>query len=347
MQHIETITLGSDATLRDAMRVLDQTSVQIVLVVDADARLLGTCTDGDIRRALLREGELTDPVSTAMNRSPLVAKESESATNIMARMRLHGVKQMPVVSAEGRLLDLMMLSDPRKSPVTDVPVVLIVGGLGKRLRPLTEKCPKPMLKIGGRPILERIIGRFQEQGFRNFFLSVNYLGHMIEDHFGSGESFGVSIGYLREKKRLGTGGALSLLPDDVSGPAIVMNGDLITEVDFRHLVEKHQEAGAVATMCTREHRTTIPFGVVRSEEGRYVSTDEKPTLAHDINAGIYCLSEDAYRAIPKEEFYDMPTLFTDLAKAGHPCRVHRVDGLWVDIGTRTEFERAQRVFSDT
>ncbi|MFC4724465.1 nucleotidyltransferase family protein [Glycocaulis abyssi] len=346
MQDIEKVTLPSDASLRDAMRLLDQTSVQIVLVVDAHNKLAGTCTDGDIRRALLSDGSMDDPVSTAMNRSPLVAQAGEPASNILARMRLNRIRQMPVVDDNRQIVDLMMLADPRKNPDTDVPVVLIVGGLGKRLRPLTENCPKPMLKLGDRPILERTIERFHEQGFRNFFLSVNYLGHLIEDYFGTGEAFDVNIGYLREKKRLGTGGALSLIPEDVSGPIIVMNGDLITEVDFRFLLERHQETKSVATMCTREHRTTIPFGVVRSEDGRYLSTDEKPTLNHDINAGIYCLSEEAYRSTPKDEFYDMPTLFTDLVKAGHHCSVHRIDGLWLDIGTRTEFERAKRVFGE-
>lgn len=346
MQHLEKITLTPNSTLRDAMRVLDQTRVQIILVGDERRQLLGTLTDGDIRRALLREGNLEDPVSTAMNSSPLVARDSESASDIRARMRSHGIRQMPIVSDQGELLDLMMLSDPRVDLTHDVPVVLIVGGLGQRLRPLTETCPKPMLEIGGRPILERIIDRFKEQGFRNFYLSINYLGHVIEEHFGSGEKHGINVTYLRETQRMGTGGALSLLEDDLDGPIIVMNGDLITEVDFRMLADKHQASGAAATMCTREHRTTVPFGVVESEGEAYQSTIEKPTLSHRINAGIYCLSPAAYKSVPQDQFYDMPTLFSDLVSQGQPCSVHAIDGLWLDIGTKHEFDRAQRVFEE-
>lgn len=346
MRQLESITLSPEAPLREAMRVLDQTRIQIILVSDANHKLLGTLTDGDIRRALLREGNLEDPLSSAMNSKPLIAKESDSASDIRSRMRSHGIRQMPIVSDDGELLDLMMLSDPRVDLKHDVPVVLIVGGLGQRLRPLTEECPKPMLEIGGRPILERIINRFKDQGFQNFFLSVNYLGHVIEEYFGSGEKHGINVTYLREQQRMGTGGALSLLGDDVDGPIIVMNGDLITEVDFRILADKHLESGAAATMCTREHRTTVPFGVVEAEGEVYQSTVEKPTLCHRINAGIYCLSPAAYRSVPRDEFYDMPTLFSDLVAAGHTCRVHAIDGLWLDIGTKQEFDRAQHVFAE-
>jgi dTDP-glucose pyrophosphorylase len=347
MKDIQHLTLSPGAPLREAMRVLDATRVQIVLIVDADGHLVGTCTDGDIRRALLRDCTLDEPISSAMNNKPLTAVDSERTADIHSRMRLRGIRQMPIISQQGQLLDLLMLTDPRAEIAQEVPVVLIVGGLGKRLRPLTDECPKPMLEIGGRPILERIIEKFVDQGFHNFVLSVGYLGHIIEEYFGSGSRHNVNISYIREKQRMGTGGALSMLPSQTSGPIIVMNGDLITEIDFRVLLEKHTNNHACATMCTREHSTTIPFGVVETNEDRYVSTREKPILTHRINAGVYCLSDEAYRSVPKDQFYDMPTLFSDLMKDGKSCRVHPVEGLWLDIGTVHEFKRAQRVFTES
>jgi NDP-sugar pyrophosphorylase family protein len=240
-----------------------------------------------------------------------------------------------------------LLADPRSHHESRVPVVLMAGGLGRRLRPLTDTCPKPMLRLGGRPLLERIIERFIAQGFREFHISVNYLGHQIEEYFGNGERMGCSISYIRERRQLGTAGALSLLPAELEGPFVVMNGDLLTEVDFQALVKRHQDTGYAATMCVREHATTVPFGVVEmAEGGRYRAMVEKPTLVHHVNAGIYCLSREALYVVPNDRFYDMPSLFQDLDLQGRTCGVHVVGGLLLDIGTPVEFERAQDMFKD-
>lgn len=345
MHDIQQISVSPSATLREVMEVLDQTSVQIVLVVDEEQLLLGTCTDGDIRRALLAGAELESLVSEAMNKDPLVAKETEAPDQVRAMMRRKAILQVPLVDAAKRVQGLFLLADPRAGAKQNAQVVLMAGGLGKRLRPLTETCPKPMLPIGGKPLLERIISRFRDQGFTDFYIALNYLGHMIEEHFGAGDQLNVNITYLREDKQLGTAGALALLPDDAADNLIVMNGDLITELDFRALIEAHEENDAVATMCIREHRTTIPFGVVESNGSDYVSTVEKPTIVNHINAGIYCISRKALAAIPENSFYDMPTLFADLVDAGESCGVFTVRDLWYDIGTNGDYERAKRVFS--
>lgn len=331
------------ADLRDVMRVLERSRVQIALVVDDENVLLGTCTDGDVRRALLSDGDLDTPVARVMNKTPVTASDEQTQGDVIAMMRRRGLLQVPVVDRGGRVISLMLLADPRRDRMEDIPIVLMVGGMGKRLRPLTENCPKPMLEIAGRPLLERIIERFAEGGFRNFFLSINYLGHVIEEYFGSGERFDVSIEYLREDQRLGTGGALGLLPPEISGPIIVMNGDVLTDLDFRGLVDIHVDNEAAATMCIREHRTSMQFGVVEFEHERYVKTVEKPTLAHYINAGVYCVSASALDVVPRGRIYDMPEFFEDLVDQGRKCVVHKISASWLDIGSLKDFERANQM----
>lgn len=346
MHDMDKFTVSVETSLRNVMQVLDQTSVQIVLVVDDENRLLGTCTDGDIRRALLAGAEMDSVVSDAMNHDPIVAQDTEAPDQIRSMMRRNGIRQVPIVDKERHVDGLFLLADPRTSERPRAEVVLMAGGLGKRLRPLTENCPKPMLPIGGKPLLEGIVSRFRDQGFQDFYISVNFLGHMIEEHFGTGDHLDVNITYLREDRQLGTAGALALLPDDAADTLIVMNGDLITELDFRMLIDAHEESGAVATMCIREHRTTIAFGVVESEGHKYVNTVEKPTIMNHINAGIYCISKSALAMIPQDSFYDMPTLFADLVKAEQPCGVFKLRDLWYDIGTAAEYNKAKRVFGD-
>ncbi|WP_438810775.1 nucleotidyltransferase family protein [Pseudomonas laurentiana] len=217
----------------------------------------------------------------------------------------------------------------------------MAGGLGERLRPLTENCPKPMLMIAGKPILECILESFIEQGFRNFFLSVNYLASVVRDHFGDGSKWGVNICYLQEHKRLGTAGALSLLPERPQDPILVMNGDLLTHARFDNLVQFHDEHDSLATMTVREYDFQVPYGVVRMDGAAIESIDEKPVHRFFVNAGIYAISPAALDLIPPETFYDMPTLFEDLIKARKSTAAFPLREYWLDIGQIEEFERAQ------
>jgi len=341
------LRLDPDAAIIDALRVLDSSAAQIVLVTERDGKLVGTVTDGDVRRGLLNGVGLETSVSRIMNQSPRILRPRDSAAAGRAAMLRFGVHHMPVVDDDGRVVNLRFLSDLRTGGFADIPVVLMAGGLGTRLRPLTEKTPKPLLMVGTKPILERILERFVDQGFRRFYISINYLGHLIEGYFGDGSKWDVSIEYLREDQSLGTGGALSLLPDGAGDPLIVMNGDLIAEADFREIVELHTEAHVAATMCVREHRTLVPFGVVDADGGLFKNVREKPTITQRINAGIYCLSERALSVIPKNEFYDMPSLFQDLVSRDERCGVHPLVAVpWVDIGTPAELERARKSFSE-
>jgi dTDP-glucose pyrophosphorylase len=344
MHAIDPVTVSPSDSLRKVMVVIDQTRIQIALVTDASNRLVGTCTDGDIRRALLKGHELSAPVEVAMNRNPITARDGESRAEIIARMRRAKVLQVPIVDAGGVLKSVALLSDPRRHPLDEAPVVLMAGGVGSRLRPLTDNCPKPMLPIAGKPLLERILNTLRDQGFSTVYLSVNYLGHVIESYFGTGDSFGLEIAYLREDRPLGTAGALRLLPSDISSPVIVMNADILTDLDFRALLEHHTFSGNAATMCVREHRTTIPFGVVEHEDGRYIRTTEKPTLSHQINAGVYCLEAEVLNHVPAVASYDMPTLFEDLTAAGRRGGVYPIHDAWLDIGSPADYERAQMLF---
>ena len=344
---ISEIRLSQDASLKEALQVLNSSAAQIVLVTDEDNRLLGVVTDGDIRRGLLHGVDLTVPLSKVMNKTPKVLRPSDSAAAGRAAMLRYRVLHMPVVDDDGRVVNLRFLSDPRTGEFGDIPVVLMAGGQGKRLRPLTENMPKPMLRLGGKPILEHILQRFIDQGFRRFYISINYLGHMIEAYFGDGRKWDVSIDYIREEEQLGTAGALSLLPQGVGAPLLVMNGDLITDADFREIVHTHIENRVEATMCIREHRTQIQFGVVETQGDLFVGNKEKPTLAQNINAGIYCLGGGAIEAIPSRVFFDMPSLFQKLTESERRCGVYRLSAVpWLDIGTPDQLEKARKAYDE-
>ncbi|WP_298916270.1 nucleotidyltransferase family protein [uncultured Algimonas sp.] len=330
-------------SLRQALEQLEKSVTKILLVTDEKGRLVGTATDGDFRRAIISGAELDDTLDSIANRTPFVFRDDD-LMDVESELVSRDIDYAPIVDADGILLGLAGQKHLPRTSDKVAPIVLMAGGLGRRLMPLTENCPKPLLQLGDKPILEHIILRFREQGFRRFYISIGYLGHMVEDYFGDGDHMDVHISYIREDKRLGTAGALSLLPRNMGMPFIVMNGDLLTDMDFDDLIGVHVKTGATATMCIREHRTNIAFGVVESDGHRYQETREKPTLTHHINAGIYCVSREALRYVPDDKFYDMPTLFSDLVNAKHDCSVHLMRDTWIDIGSKSEFEAAQSRF---
>ncbi len=347
LKSADRLIVQADAPLMDALAALERSEVKTLFVVDDAGKLVGACTDGDIRRAMLRGGGMTDAIEGVMNRTPVRLEEGFNPGDAAELLRKHDVMVLPVVGADGGVKGIVTADAVSDDGTTNTPVVLMAGGLGQRLRPLTETCPKPLLPLGDKPILGHIIDGFVAQGFRRFYISVNYLGHMIEQYFGTGQDRGIEISYLREEKRLGTAGALHLLPQNMDYPFIVMNGDVITQIDFRALLRNHEEAGAAATMCVREHLTSIPFGVVRFGGSTYQYTDEKPTLKHHINAGIYCISKEARNGIPENKFYDMPSLFDDLHKQDHLCSVHVIHDAWFDIGSPGEYEIAKQRFRES
>jgi dTDP-glucose pyrophosphorylase len=331
----------SDASIEAAVRKLNDAAIQIALVVGDDDVLEGTVTDGDVRRGLLRGLTLDSPVREIMHRDAFVVPEAMSRDAALALMLANNIRHLPVVDSRRRIVGLHGIADLTQAPAMANTVVLMAGGLGTRLRPLTEQCPKPLLPVNGRPMLEHIIRRAKAEGFRRFCVAVHYLGHMIEEHFGDGSSLGVEVMYLRENTPLGTAGALSLLPEAQAAPIVVMNGDVITDVRLADLLEFHGRHRAAATMAVRVHEWQNPFGVVRTSGVDIVGVEEKPVYRSHINAGVYVLEQDALRSLTIGERCDMPTLFFRLREAGERTIAYPMHEPWLDVGRRDDFDRAQ------
>jgi dTDP-glucose pyrophosphorylase len=334
----DTLIAGS-ASIRDTIQRIDGNSMQIALVVDEAGRLLGTITDGDVRRGLLKGATLDDRASEIMNRSPTCAQSGENRDALLARMKAKSLHQLPVLDGDRRVVGLEVL-DELLTAQRDNWVVLMAGGRGVRLRPLTDDTPKPLLRVGAKPILETILEGFIEQGFRKFFLAVNYRADMVRAHFGDGSRWGIEIRYLNEEQPLGTAGALSLLPARPEAPLVVMNADLLTRVGFGHMLDFHRAHGAPATMGVREYGLQVPYGVVTISGHSIISIEEKPTQSFFVNAGIYVLSPEALEFVPAGRHYDMPDLFSDLIGRGRQPAVFPIREYWIDIGRMDDFERA-------
>lgn len=318
----------------------------MAMVVDQDRRLLGTLSDGDVRRALLRGLTLETPVLEIMHTTPTVVYDHDDRETRLGLIKRLGLHQLPIIDNNGNLVGLEIVDDYLQVPIREESVVIMAGGLGSRLKDLTRDTPKPMLNVGSRPILETIVRSISEQGFRRFYLAVNYKAEQIEAHFGDGTKFGIEVNYLREQKRMGTAGALSLLPAELKHPIVVTNADLLTKVDLSSMLDKHLATGADATMGVRKYEMQVPFGVVQEKDGRISSIFEKPVHQFLVSAGLYVLSPSAIKLVPDDQFFDMPTLFDMIAEKGLHARSHQVDGYWLDIGHPSDFERANHDFHE-
>jgi dTDP-glucose pyrophosphorylase len=334
--------VSSSTSLRQTIEAITEGNLQIALVVDSEGKLLGTVTDGDIRKAILAGKDLDITAGEAMRSQPITSASKTPRAAILKLMREKRIHQMPLLDDHGRVVDVLTVDDMIGAAQKPNAVVIMAGGLGTRLHPLTEETPKPMLKVGGKPILETIIQSFVDQGFTNFFVSVNYKANIISEYFGDGSRLGAKINYLHEKSRLGTAGGLSLLPRDIHAPIIVMNGDLLTRISVDALLDFHERESAVATMVVREDHYQVPYGVVEIDGTQIVGVEEKPIQRHLVNAGIYVISQDGLNNIPGDTFYDMPTHFAKLAANGHRTAAFPLHEYWVDIGRLDELERAQR-----
>jgi dTDP-glucose pyrophosphorylase len=344
--------LPSDATLRDAVRVIEHTRRLIAAVLDGDRRLLGVLSDGDIRRALLAGMDLDGPAARAMTRTPIIGPAAARNDELFDLMRARGVAAIPVVDAEGRFVRVVHAADmvePDRAWSGGegyAAAVIMAGGEGRRLLPLTLDRPKPMIDIGGVPLLERQVRAMVASGLKRIFISTNYLGHVIEEHFGDGSEFGADIRYLREHKRLGTAGALSLLPQIPDGTTLVVNGDVLTNSDFGKLLDFHRETRAFATVAAMIHRIDIPFGVLRLDGHQVSAIEEKPSQAFLCNAGIYALSPDAIRMVPAEAQIDMTEVMTRAIVAGHRISVFPIHEYWADIGNPSDLAQVLQQFSE-
>lgn len=346
MNEFKRVLVNSQLTIKEALLKLDQTALQILLVVDEENKLLGTITDGDIRRGLLKGLSLDASIESIIFRTPTVGHINESNSEIIKKAIARKLHQIPIVDAEQRVVGLKEIDELLKPEVKPNKVVLMVGGLGTRLYPLTKETPKPMLKVGDKPILHTIIERFASYGFTQIVLCVNYKAEMIQEYFGGGEKFGVKIEYVYEQERMGTAGALSLLTTRPGEPFFVMNGDLLTNVNFESLLDYHQSHQAMATMCVREYDFQVPYGVVNIDGNKVTSIVEKPVHKFFVSAGIYMLSPQTLDQIPKGEYYDMPTLFEKLIQQNQNTVSFPIHEYWLDIGRMNEYEQANREYSE-
>jgi dTDP-glucose pyrophosphorylase len=333
--------IAPDASLRDAIASLERSKGQIALVLH-DETLAGVVTDGDIRRALLGGADLNTPIASVMNSRPTSAPAATARWRLLNRMREATLHHLPLVDGSGRVVDLVSLDELAGVVKRPNPVVIMAGGLGTRLQALTSETPKPMLKVGNRPILESILESLIDQGFRTFYFAVHYQADVIVNHFRDGEAWGVAIEYLRENEQLGTAGALSLLPRVPSMPLVVMNGDILTRVDVNEILEFHGEQRAAATMAVREYEVQVPYGVVSTAGSVIAHIVEKPVHHYLVNAGIYVVGPEALAHIPGDGYFDMPMLFEKLIAASLVTAAFPIRDYWLDVGRIEELERARR-----
>ncbi|KAA8785583.1 dTDP-glucose pyrophosphorylase/predicted transcriptional regulator [Paenibacillus sp. 4624] len=339
----EKVIVQDDRNLLETMKVINESSLQFAVVVDNNGCLLGTVTDGDIRRGLLKGYGLDVSIKMIMNSNPVSELAGQHPNVYKHSMSVKRLRQLPIVNKQNKVVDVLF-ADRMEHGTKHNKVVLMLGGLGTRLRPLTNEIPKPMLKVGNKPILETIVDGFKQFGFSQFIFSVNYKKEIIKDYFLNGEAHNINIDYIEEEKRMGTAGALSLLTDRPKEPFFVMNGDLLTQINFQHLMQFHIEQDAIATMCVREYQYQIPYGVVETDGTNLININEKPVHCSFVNAGVYVLDAAVFDYIPHGEFYDMPTLFKELVANGEKVAVFPIHEYWLDIGQITEFEQADREY---
>jgi len=347
LKDLSKIFLKTSDSLESAIKVLHVGGLQIALVIDSKGKLLGTITDGDIRRALIEHRGMDCLVEEVMNKSPTTALSSDSSDVIMSRMKDRDLLHIPIIDEDGFLVGLETLQHLTYAKKYDNPVFLMAGGFGTRLHPLTEDTPKPLLNVGNRPILETILSRFIKAGFHNFFISTHYKAEKVQAHFGDGSAWGVKIEYVNEEKPLGTAGSIGLLPKNLPKlPILMMNGDVLTKVNFEHLLTFHQEQKGIATMCIREYDVQIPFGVVNVKQQQAKSIVEKPIEKYFVNAGIYVLEPELVNKVNPDTPIDMPNLLEKQIKEGKSVSIFPIHEYWLDIGHMKEFESAHDSFTN-
>lgn len=339
---LSNLCVPDDATLYEALKVLEVGAQSIAFVCDRDRKVVGSLTDGDVRRALLEGARLDSKcLPESMNRNFAFALVGTGRAEVLDVMRARDIGQLPILDDDGKLCGLhtvgqMITRSPRPNWA-----FILAGGLGTRLAPLTASVPKPMVLVAGRPILERLILHLMSHGIQNFYLSVNHLAHVVEDHFKDGSHLGCRIEYLRESLPLGTGGSLSLIEEIPADPLLVVNGDLLTQGDIGQLLNFHTAGGYAATIAVRPHTIQIPFGVAQTDGARLVSLSEKPSIHMLINAGVYVLSPESVRLVTKDAEEPITDLFERCLSRGMVVGVHTLEHEWLDVGRHEDLKRAR------
>ncbi len=332
-------TLFVDATIEEAISNLDKVGIRIILVTNRDNTFVGTVSDGDIRRGLLKGMLLKDPIEPVVNVNALVVPPQMDRDMVMQLMLANKVQQIPIIGKDESITGLHLWDDVSVASPKENIMVIMAGGKGTRLNPHTVNCPKPMLEVEGKPMLKHIVERAQSEGFNNFFFAIHYLGEMIEAYFGTGEKFDISVGYIKEETPLGTAGALSLLEPQSTLPFVVTNGDVITDVSYRGILDFHNRHKADATMAVRVYEWQHPFGVVETDGIEITGFDEKPVIKNYINAGVYVLEPGCLGLLQKNQVCDMPELFERLKNAGKKVLAYPMHEPWLDVGRPEDLDK--------
>jgi dTDP-glucose pyrophosphorylase len=333
--------ITSDISLLEALKKLDASSFGICLVVDDNNRLTGMLTDGDVRRALIKGYSLSSSINNHINRNFYAVLPSANRAEVLDIMQARTFSHVPIIDVSGKLVGLHLLHSLLSHQPKENWAVIMAGGKGTRLGKLTSTMPKPMLKVAGRPILERIVLHLIGHGINNIFIAINHLSHIIEEYFNDGRQLGCNIKYLREDEPLGSGGALSLLPAPAKFPVILMNGDLIVEADISNMLHFHKNNTYFATMGIHYYNHEVPFGCVEIDNNRIVALEEKPLITKIVNAGVYVLSPEAVNSIPRNTFFPITTIFENALAEKRPCGVYHLDGDWIDIGQPDQLQKAR------
>ncbi len=329
---IDNYCIGTDSTIKEAMKVIDKNLTGGALVVNENNELVGTITDGDIRRAILKGRSINEGIDSTYFKNFKFVTEQHSKKKAKEYMLSNKIRQVPVIDKNKKLIDLYFLDDIISYDKKDNYVFILAGGLGTRLRPLTETVPKPMLTVGDKPILELIIEQFKEYGFRNFIVSLNYKGEIIEEYFKDGKEFDVNIEYIRETKKLGTAGSIALVKEKFTKPFIVINGDILTGIDFDKFLNHHMENNFNITVGVRNYEINVPYGVLVTDNMFIESLEEKPTYKFHINGGVYAVNPEITKYIQEDEVYNMTDLIEDAMRNEYKSGIYEITEYWTDIG---------------
>ena len=329
--------LTPESTLHQAINALDATGIGFLAFIDDKGYLIGILTDGDLRRGMLNnKTALVDFI----NEKPITIPVNTTKENIIAKLKALHRRHMPLTDENNVFKGVFSLDDIDFISKDNL-VVIMAGGLGSRLGELTKDIPKPMLNVGNKPMIQHLVEQFRDQGFRRFVFCLNYKKEAVIEYFGNGDEFGVKIDYLIEEQRMGTAGALSLMSKIPETPFFVINADVLTNVDFNALLTSHIKNNSMATMCVRKFEQQVPYGVIITDDtSRITGITEKPSYSFNINAGVYVLSPKILSSVPKDEFFDMPTLFEQLISNELLCSTFNVNDYWLDIGRKADFYKA-------
>jgi dTDP-glucose pyrophosphorylase len=343
MKNIKKLKIREDASIKQALKVIAKGNIKIAIVVSNRGKFIGILSDGDIRRGFLKGLNINSSIKFLFNRKPIIGKKGDSREKLLKIAFSKKIYEIPLVDSKGRLEKIFTINEHLNDKAFKNKVIIMAGGRGMRLRPLTKNIPKPMLKIGGQPIIERTIERFRNFGFKDFILCVNYKSHVIKNHFKTGDRFGVSIEYIEEKKRMGTAGALSLIKEKIKLPFFVINGDLLTDIDYKKMLDFHVKNKTAVTMGVKKHSIPSPYGEVKLNRNKIVAINEKPTYQFFANIGIYILNPECIKLIPNK-FYDMPTLFKKIISKKFKIISFLLNKNWLDIGKIENYKWALMKF---